>query len=96
MAYDLATKKVVGGDFSCGLGGEDDVGSFVFPEADQNRLYSKLDDVQKKAGDKIDDVRYDVRRASSLLTAAVGVLGGAVAMLGISQIWRMAKTKAVA
>jgi hypothetical protein len=94
MAYDLATKKVVGSDFSCGLGGEDDVGSFVFPESDQNRLYAKLDDVQRKAGEKLDDIRYDVRRASSLLSAAVGALGGAVAMLGISQIWRAAKMKA--
>lgn len=94
MAYDLATKKKTSNDFSCGLGGDDDLGSFVFSESEQKALYNKIDEVQKKAGEKLDDVRYDVRRASSLLSAAVGALGGAVAMLGISQIWRASKAKA--
>lgn len=94
MAYDLATKKKTANDFSCGLGSDDDLGSFVFPESEQKVLYNKIDEVQRKAGEKLDDVRYDVRRASSLLSAAVGALGGAVAMLGISQIWRASRAKA--
>ena len=83
MAYDLAKKKHVDGDYTCGLGGEDDIGSLLFTDSDQAKLYNK-----------IDDVRYDVRRASSLVAAGVGALAGAVAMLGISQIWRAAQGKA--
>jgi hypothetical protein len=77
MAYDVAKKMRVKGDCSCGLGGEDDIGSLLLNDKDQDRLYNK-----------IDDVRYDVRRAGSLVAAGVGALAGAVAMLGISQFWR--------
>jgi hypothetical protein len=91
MAYDIARDKHTAQDFSCGIGGPDDVGSFVFTESDQKRLYGKLDDIQKKANDKIDDVRYDVRRASSLVGAAVGGLAGAVAMLGLAHLWNAVK-----
>ena len=91
MAYDIARDMHTAQDFSCGIGGPDDVGSFLFNESDQKRLYGRLDAIQKRTGDKIDDVRYDVRRASSLVGAAVGALAGAVAMLGIAHIWNAAK-----
>lgn len=80
MAYELTKRRLVNGDCSCGIGGEDDMGSLLLNDADQSRLYNK-----------IDDVRYDVRRTGSLVAAGVGALAGAVAMLGISQFWRAAK-----
>lgn len=80
MAYELTQKRVVKGDYTCGLGGEDDMGSLLLNDSDQNRLYNK-----------IDDVRYDVRRTGSLVAAGVGALAGAVAMLGISQFWRASR-----
>lgn len=91
MAYDLATKKRTGTDYSCGLGGDDDVGSFVFPVAEQKVLYDKIDAAQNKMNNKIDDVRYDIRRGSSLVSAAVAGLAGGVAMLGIAHFWNAAK-----
>jgi hypothetical protein len=80
MAYDVATGWHTGRDWSCSLGGADDVGSFLFPEKEQKALFAK-----------IDDVRYDVRRASSLTGAAVTALAGAVALVGIAGMWHAAK-----
>lgn len=81
MAYDVARKRKVEGDWSCGIG--DDVGSFVFPVKEQQALYNK-----------IDDVRYDMRKAGALVGAGLAALGGAVAMLGLAQMWNVARGRA--
>jgi hypothetical protein len=78
MAYDVVKKKHVSREWCCGIG--DDVGSVVFPAADQRRLY-----------DKIDDVRYDVRRAGALAGAGLAAIAGAVATLGIAEMYRAIK-----
>lgn len=80
MAYDIATGRQVEGDWSCGM---DDVGSFIFPQKEQQALYNK-----------IDDVRYDMRKGGALVGAGLAAMAGAVAFLGLAQMWNAARGKA--
>jgi hypothetical protein len=45
----------------------------------------------KKLADKIDDVRYDVRRMGGLVGAGVFALAGAFAFLGFAEVYRTSK-----
>ena len=45
----------------------------------------------KKLSDKIDDVRYDVRRMGGLVGAGVFALAGAFAFLGFTQVYRTSR-----
>jgi hypothetical protein len=57
-------------------------GSLLLPTKQQREFFAK-----------IDDVRYDVRRAKTLVSGAVFALSGALALLAISQIFRAASQK---
>jgi hypothetical protein len=43
---------------------------------------------QKALFAKIDDVRYDVRRAKSLISASVFALSGALSLIALASIYR--------
>lgn len=81
MAFDVVRRREVKGDWSCNIG--DDVGSFIFPAKEQAVLYNK-----------IDDVRYDMRKAGALVGAGMAAMAGAVAVLGLAQIWNAARGRA--
>lgn len=57
-------------------------GSLLLPTKQQKEFFAK-----------IDDVRYDIRRAKSLVSGAVFALSGALALLAVSQIFRTASQK---
>jgi hypothetical protein len=76
VAHDIASGGNDGSDWSLG----DDMGSVFFPVKEQRVLY-----------DKIDDVRFDVRRASGVVSAGVWALAGGVALLGIAGLYNAAK-----
>lgn len=153
MAYDVLNKKMVSGDWCCGIG-DDELGvsadlprstkgyaptSFWGP-ADMERKISEFmskskgpfglggkpnrseavsmlvdhmkankigtkdvtgmgsvllsDSEQRRFLDKIDDVRYDIRRAGALAGAGVAAIAGAVATLGIAEMYRAIKGRA--
>ena len=79
MAHDVATGERTAADYSCGIG-DDDVGSFLFPAKEQQGLLNK-----------IDDVRYDVRKTGGIVGAGLAALAGAVALLGIGHLWSAAR-----
>ena len=56
-------------------------GSLLLPEKQQKALFAK-----------IDDVRYDLRRAGVKVSAATLVLAGALGLLGIASIYRTSST----
>ena len=56
-------------------------GSLLLPAKQQKALFAK-----------IDDVRYDIRRAGIKISAATLVLGGSLALLGIASIYRTSAT----
>ena len=56
-------------------------GSLLLPAKQQKALFAK-----------IDDVRYDIRRAGVKISAATLVLGGALALLAVSSIYRTSAT----
>lgn len=56
------------------------VGSVLLSSSEQQRFL-----------DKIDDVRYDIRRAGSLAGAGIAAIAGAVATLGIAEMFRAIK-----
>lgn len=58
------------------------IGSFLLPDKQQKALFNK-----------IDDVRYDVRKAKGLIGAGVFALAGALAFVGISSVYRTRKGK---
>jgi hypothetical protein len=59
------------------------MGSVVLSTSEQNRLYNK-----------IDDVRYDIRRAGALAGAGIAAIAGSVAILGLAEMWRTIKGRA--
>jgi hypothetical protein len=77
MAFDLLSKKTTARDWSCGAA---DVGSMLFPEKEQKAL-----------GNKIDDVRFDVRRAGARMSGAVYALAGAVSALATVKLYKYAR-----
>jgi hypothetical protein len=56
-------------------------GSLLLPAKQQKALFAK-----------IDDVRYDLRRAGVKVSAATLVLAGALGLLGIASIYRTSAT----
>ncbi len=56
------------------------LGSIVLPAAQERRLMSK-----------VDDVRYDVRRAGRAAGVGLGLLSAAVALVAVSGIYRTAR-----
>ena len=56
-------------------------GSLLLPAKQQKALFAK-----------IDDVRYDVRRAEVKISAATLVLGASLGLLGIASIYRTSAT----
>lgn len=56
------------------------VGSVLFPEKEQ-----------KKMLEKVDDLRFDVRNAKSVIGAGIFALSGALAFVAISKIYRANK-----
>lgn len=77
MAYDVVRRREVAGSWCCGLG--DDVGLDV-----------KLKD-KAALFDKVDDLRYDVRKAGAKAGAAVAALAGAVALVGLTGLWNVTR-----
>lgn len=57
-----------------------DIGSLLLPNKQQKALFNK-----------IDDVRYDVRKAKSVIGAGVFALSGALTFLGIAKIYKANK-----
>ena len=55
------------------------IGSLLLPAKQQKALFAK-----------IDDVRYDVRRAKTLISGAVFALSGALGLLALASIFRTA------
>ena len=53
------------------------IGSLLLPAKQQKALFAK-----------IDDVRYDVRRAKTLISGAVFALSGALGLLALASIFR--------
>ena len=56
-------------------------GSLLLPTKQQKEFFAK-----------IDDVRYDVRRAKTLISGAVFALSGALGLLALASIFRTVKT----
>jgi len=71
----MKANKIGPRDMTSGIGAE--VGSLLLPVKEQKALHNK-----------IDDVRYDIRGAKSVIGAGFFALSGALAMLGIASIYR--------
>jgi len=56
-------------------------GSVVLPRSQERRLL-----------DKVDDVRYDVRRAGSRALVGLGLLSTAIGLVFVSNVYRISKT----
>lgn len=59
------------------------VGSVVFSSKEQDKLYNK-----------IDDVRYDIRKAGAFAGAGIAAIAGSVAVLGLAEMFRVIKGRA--
>jgi len=77
MAYDLMFGQTKK-DFSRGSS----MGSFLFPVKEQRSLMAKLD-----------DLRYDIRGARSVIGAGIFALSGALAALAVASVYRTAREK---
>lgn len=75
LAKYMKANKIGPRDMSSGIGAE--VGSILLPVKEQKAIHSK-----------IDDVRYDIRGAKSVIGAGLFTLSGALALLGIASIYR--------
>lgn len=57
-------------------------GSMLLPDKQQRQIF-----------DKIDDVRYDVRRAGTKMAVALGCLSAAVGLVGVAGIYLAEKQR---
>ena len=58
------------------------MGSWILSDKDQKRILNK-----------IDDVRFDLRLASSRVSMAGGLLAGALGLLGVASLYRTSRTR---
>ncbi len=75
----MKANKIGPSSTASGVGAE--VGSVLFPEKDQKRMF-----------DKVDDLRFDVRNAKNVVGAGIFALSGALAFIAISKIYKVQKS----
>lgn len=74
MAIDLLSGRQNGQDWS--------LGSIIYPESEQKKLFNK-----------IDDLRFDVRRLGANVGGGIYALAGALGAFGVVQIFRTVRGK---
>lgn len=80
LADYMKAKKIGPKDMSSGIGAA--VGSIIWPEKEQQKLFNKLD-----------DVRFDLRSTRGVVGAGLFGIAGALAFVGIAGIYRTAMGK---
>lgn len=78
MAFDLFLKKQTSADWS--------LGGLVITSADHAKLAQQADAFRNK----VDDLRYDVRKTGSLIGSGVFALAAAIAFVGMATVFRTA------
>lgn len=80
LADFMKDKKIGPKDMTSGIGAA--VGSIIWPESEQKKLFEKLD-----------DVRFDIRGMRGVVGAGLFGIAGALAFVGIAGIYRTAMGK---